>query len=169
MVKYLLHVYVRSNDDLAQWYSSKCVDHNVKAASLHPDAGFDLVCPTETTLSGYGVLYGYQIETAMYKSDVDIDIHAVDINQLTPSSFYLYPRSSISSTSLRLANSVGIIDSGYRGEIKGSFDSREAYTVKKNQRIVQLCTPTLEPMYVKVVNSLSDTVRGQGGFGSTGV
>jgi dUTP pyrophosphatase len=105
----------------------------------------------------------------MYKSDTDIDLNSVSINDLTPSAFYLYPRSSISSTPLRLANSVGIIDSGYRGEIKACFDSMDTYSVKKNQRLVQLCTPTLEPMYVLVVNALTETARGQGGFGSTGV
>ena len=105
----------------------------------------------------------------MYKSDTDIDLATVNVDTLTPSAFYLYPRSSISSTPLRLANSVGIIDSGYRGEIKASFDVHENYMVKKFQRVVQLCTPTLEPMFVLVVNSLSETARGSGGFGSTGV
>jgi dUTPase len=169
MVKHLLYVYVRNQEDLVQWYQNKCAEHNVKATGQYPDSGFDLVCPAEATLSGRGQLYGYQIETSMYKSDTDIDLATVNVDTLTPSAFYLYPRSSISSTPLRLANSVGIIDSGYRGEIKASFDVHENYTVKKFQRVVQLCTPTLEPMFVLVVNSLSETARGSGGFGSTGV
>jgi len=168
MVKYLLQLYVRSNDDLAQWYRDKCAAHNQHATDTYPDAGFDLVCPVETVLT-QTTLYGYQLETAMYKSDTDMDLDSVSLNDLTPSAFYLYPRSSISSTPLRLANSVGIIDSGYRGEIKACFDCGEPYTLKKNQRVVQVCTPTLEPMYVQVVNALTSTIRGQGGFGSTGV
>lgn len=166
MVKYLLHMYV--SPDVAEWYQDKCVAHNAKATEAYPDAGFDLACPTETLVTGR-LLYGYQVETAMYKSDTDIDLDSVSLNDLTPSAFYLYPRSSISSTPLRLANSVGIIDSGYRGEIKACFDCGEPYTLKKYQRVVQVCTPTLEPMFVQVVNSLSSTARGGGGFGSTGV
>ena len=168
MVKYLLQLYDRGTDDLAQWYRDKCVAHNQRVTQSYPDAGFDLVCPVETVLA-QTTLYGYQVETAMYKSDTDIDLDTVAFSEMTPSAFYLYPRSSISSTPLRLANSVGIIDSGYRGEIKACFDCREPYTLKKNQRVVQLFTPTLEPMYVQVVNALTTTVRGEGGFGSTGV
>jgi dUTPase len=165
MVKYLLQIYVKNNEELTNWYLTKCQNHNIKATEKYPDSGFDLACPTETEISGKGVLYGYQIETAMYKSDHDIDLNS--ISDVTPSAFYLFPRSSMSSTGLRLANSVGIIDSGYRGEIKASFDGTDA--LKKFQRIIQLCTPTLEPMYVQVVNVLSETERGDGGFGSTGV
>ena len=168
MIKYVLYIYVQSNEELAQWYREKCGAHNHHVTEKYPNSGFDLACPTEVTLSSRE-MYGYQIETAMYKSDTEIDLNSVSINDLTPSAFYLYPRSSISSTPLRLANSVGIIDSGYRGEIKACFDCAEPYTLKKHQRVVQLCTPTLEPMYVLVVNALSTTERGSGGFGSTGV
>ena len=167
MVKYLLQIYVKP--EAVSWYTDKCQLHNAKANETYPDAGFDLACPTEMTLAGRGVLYGYQLETAMYKSDTDIDLSSASLSTMTPTAFYLYPRSSISSTPLRLANSVGIIDSGYRGEIKAAFDCAEPYTLKKNQRIVQVCTPTLEPMYVQVVNALTSTARGDGGFGSTGV
>ena len=169
MVKYLLFINVQNNEDLWQWYQTKCVDHNDKATEKYADSGFDLICPTETAISGRGHLYGYKIEASMYKSDTDLDLSMVNVDNLTPSAFYLYPRSSISSTPLRLANSVGIIDSGYRGEIKACFDGYETYTVKKFQRVVQLCTPTLEPMYVVLMNTLSETSRGEGGFGSTGV
>lgn len=166
MVKYLLQIHVSA--DMAQWYQDKCVAHNAKATEAYADAGFDLGCPTETMLTGR-LLYGYQLETAMYKSDTDIDLNSVNLNDMTPSAFYLYPRSSISSTPLRLANSVGIIDSGYRGELKACFDCGEPYTLKKYQRVVQVCTPTLEPMFVQVVETLTSTARGEGGFGSTGV
>ena len=105
----------------------------------------------------------------------------------TPSGFYLYPRSSISKTRMRLANSVGIIDAGYRGDIIaavdtiGLFGSNDIWHVwketlspiKKYDRYFQLCAPDLSPFLVHIVDTEAElgapTIRGQGGFGSTGV
>lgn len=86
-------------------------------------------------------------------------------------SYYLYPRSSISKTPLRMSNSVGIIDAGYRGNIMVSLDniSEEQYEIKKGQRLFQICSPNLSPISFELTDSLSDTTRGEGGFGSTGV
>ena len=104
-----------------------------------------------------------------------------------PSGFYLYPRSSISKTRMRLANSVGIIDAGYRGDIIaavdtiGLFGSNDIWHVwketlspiKKYDRYFQLCAPDLSPFLVHIVDTEAElgapTIRGQGGFGSTGV
>ena len=89
-------------------------------------------------------------------------------------SYYLYARSSIYKTPLILANSVGIIDAGYRGEIMGAFryiprsDSDEEYTVKRGTRLLQICSRDLSPFSFSVVDELSETRRGEGGFGSTG-
>ena len=84
-------------------------------------------------------------------------------------SYYLYPRSSIYKTPLRMANSVGIIDAGYRGTIMAAVDniSDEEYTVRAGQRLFQLCSPTLEPVTFELCNRLSESTRGEGGFGST--
>ena len=85
-------------------------------------------------------------------------------------SYYLYPRSSISKTPLRMSNSTGIIDAGYRGEIIATVDnlSSDDYTVKKGTRMFQICDASLDPIELEVVDTLSDTTRGDGGFGSTG-
>ena len=84
-------------------------------------------------------------------------------------SYYLYPRSSIYKTPLRMANSVGIIDAGYRGTIMAAIDniSDEGYTIKVGQRLFQICSPTLAPITFELTDRLSDTTRGEGGFGST--
>ena len=84
-------------------------------------------------------------------------------------SYYLYPRSSISKTPLRMANSVGIIDAGYRGLLCAAVDntSDEPYTIRGGQRLFQLCSPTLSPISFELTNTLSGTTRGEGGFGST--
>jgi len=85
-------------------------------------------------------------------------------------SYYLYPRSSISKTPLRMSNSVGIIDAGYRGNIMVSIDniSEEQYEIKKGQRLFQICSPILDSISFELTDALSDTARGEGGFGSTG-
>jgi dUTP pyrophosphatase len=89
--------------------------------------------------------------------------------------FYIYPRSSISKTPLMLANNTGIIDSGYRGSLIGAFrwlrTNSDNYTVEQNTKLVQICHPSLCPIYVVLVNEedLTSTERGDGGFGSTGV
>jgi dUTPase len=101
--------------------------------------------------------------------------------------FYLYPRSSISKTRMRLANSVGIIDSGYRGDLIAAVDTiglfgstdiwhiwKETLSpIKKYDRYFQVCAPDLSPFLVHLVESESElgapTTRGTGGFGSTGL
>jgi dUTPase len=105
----------------------------------------------------------------------------------TPCGFYLYPRSSISKTRMRLANSVGIIDAGYRGDLIAAVDTiglfgsadiwhiwKETLSpIKKYDRYFQVCAPDLSPFLVHIVETEGDlsppTDRGHGGFGSTGV
>ena len=84
--------------------------------------------------------------------------------------YYLFPRSSISKTPLRMSNSIGLIDGGYRGEIMASCDNvKDAnYVAKKGQRLFQLVAANCSPISYKLVEELSDTSRGSGGFGSTG-
>jgi len=71
-----------------------------------------------------------------------------------------------------LANQTGIIDSGYRGYIIGAFRmlSTGSWTANRHERLLQICTPNLEPFLVQIVDAdfLTDTNRGSGGFGSTG-
>jgi len=85
--------------------------------------------------------------------------------------YYLFPRSSISKTPLRMANSIGLIDGGYRGEIMAVCDNikTDAYTVEKGQRLFQLVATDSSAITYELVKSLEMTTRGMGGFGSTGV
>ena len=91
-------------------------------------------------------------------------------DEYLPISYMLVPRSSISKTPLRMANSIGIIDAGYRGEIMAAVDnnSDDDYMVVPGQRLFQLVHPTLYPIHASLVNEFSDSERGKGGFGSTG-
>ena len=84
--------------------------------------------------------------------------------------YYLFPRSSISKTPLRMSNSIGLIDGGYRGEIMASCDNNKDFdfTIEKGQRLFQLVAIDSSPISYEVVEDLSNTSRGDGGFGSTG-
>ena len=80
----------------------------------------------------------------------------------------LFPRSSVSKINLRLTNAVGVIDSGYRGEIILKFDKTGDKQYEPGDRVGQLMLvpiPSIE--FVQVVN-LPQSDRGLGGFGSTG-
>lgn len=85
-------------------------------------------------------------------------------------SFLLVPRSSIYKTTLMMKNSVGLIDQCYTGTLKVPLVniSEIPCTLKRGERYVQLVAPDLSAVSLKVVDSLRDTSRGAGGFGSTG-
>ncbi len=84
--------------------------------------------------------------------------------------YFLFPRSSISKSPLRLSNSIGLIDAGYRGEIMASCDNIKEmdYIAKKGDRLFQLVAANCSPISYDIVDELTETTRGTGGFGSTG-
>ena len=84
--------------------------------------------------------------------------------------YLLMARSSISKTPLRLSNAVGLIDAGYRGEIMAAVDNIKdsSYRLEKGQRLFQLVSMNGESIHFDLVHTLSDTSRGEDGFGSTG-
>lgn len=82
----------------------------------------------------------------------------------------LCPRSSMGKKGFSLVNTIGIIDSDYRGQIILHFinNGLNGQSIKRGDRIAQLLiVPYISPE-IKVVEELSETVRGTGGFGSTG-
>lgn len=80
----------------------------------------------------------------------------------------MFPRSSISKSPLRLANSIGLIDSGYTGELKAAFHNtgKSPFTLRKGDRYVQLVRSDLGPINMEVVDTIRSTSR-DSGFGST--
>jgi len=144
--------------EMLEFYQNKMKEHNSSYDSnLHPNSGFDLAVPLSFQVeSGSIVKVDFKVKGAMYEDDA-------------PIAYYLYARSSIVKTGLRLANSVGIIDSGYRGNLMAFFDVIKNDRVDVHQRLVQICAPDLKPFKVEIVDSLDQTERGDGGFGSTGV
>nr|DAI75027.1 MAG TPA: dUTPase [Caudoviricetes sp.] len=135
----------------------KVLDKNcipVKAHSI--DAGFDLKARKETSVFPQDTEY---IPTGVC---VEIPVGYVGL---------LFPRSSISKTPLRMCNSVGVIDSGFTGEIKVPLqNTHHNLMVRVNQydKIAQLVIVPLADVSIEIVDELEESERGNGGFGSTG-
>jgi dUTP pyrophosphatase len=126
--------------------------------STGENSGLDLYVPEDTVIpAGETVFIDHQIKAKWAGAPPGLGI-------------FLYPRSSISKTPLRLANSVGLIDPCYRGNIIAAITntSNTDYTVTKGTRLVQLVLPQACPFIINWVDALDETERGSGGFGSTG-
>lgn len=80
----------------------------------------------------------------------------------------VFPRSSIANTHLTLSNSVGVIDSVYRGEIKAKFRKGGSNVYRVGERIAQLIIIPYPEVTFEEVDELSDSDRGEGGYGSSG-
>lgn len=81
----------------------------------------------------------------------------------------LFPRSSISNYDLTLSNSVGVVDSGYRGNIKFRFKQTSDLTYYIGDRIGQIIIIPHPHIQFVEVDELSDSERGSGGYGHTGI
>jgi dUTP pyrophosphatase len=119
------------------------------------DAGMDLVATRIISNTTFDVSYG---------TDLAMEI---------PNGFVglVFPRSSIRKYELVLSNSVGVIDSGYRGELQATFKKEnglDSLAYKVGDRIAQIMIIPHPPIEFNEVDELSDTERGDGGFGSTG-
>lgn len=120
------------------------------------DAGMDLTATEIINEEVFQITYGTGI--------------AVEI----PAGFVglVFPRSSIRKYDLNLTNCVGVIDSGYRGEIQVVFHKRRGVASKKYEvgdRVAQIMILPYPPIEFNQVDELSDSERGTGGFGSTGI
>jgi dUTP pyrophosphatase len=181
----VLKLFVDSNDELKSKYFEAVQIHNNKILNdpSHIDAGFDIFTPrnsdenlNDDNYRFYGPGKGEQL---VNKLDFKICCSAEMFcdgykRKCFNTGYYMYPRSSLSKTRLRLANSTGIIDAGYRGHIMGMFDVLDFdFMGKVFDRYVQICAPGLVPIIVQMVDSKEElgvqTERGDGGFGSTGV
>ena len=136
------------NESAAEMYATHGHFHN-------GDAGLDLY-----VLENIKIAAG---ETKLIKLGISCE-------PVEGKAYYLFPRSSISKTPLRMSNSIGLIDAGYRGEIMASCDNIKNFDfiLEKGKRLFQLVAIDSSPISYTVVKELSKTTRGSGGFGSTG-
>jgi dUTP pyrophosphatase len=156
----ILEIYIDYNNIdncLLQKYIDQIQIHNNS-----DNSGFDLFFPEETKFES--------IDSKMVKFNIKCVMR--DCYGGSAVGYYLYPRSSLSKTPLMLANHVGIIDAGYRGEIIGAFRllRSEPYTVGPYERLLQICKADLSKFKVVLcdISNIDNTLRGEGGFGSTG-
>jgi dUTPase len=164
-----LKIFVDGPNELHKTYLNAVADHNAHILEQeYVDSGFDLFAPVTTACK----------RGSINKIDFKLKCSAQMVYdfgagcRVANSGYYMYPRSSLSKSSLRLANSVGIIDAGYRGNVMGMFDCiTDEYEVIQFDRLVQICAPGLVPIFVEMVDNtdeLGASARGAGGFGSTG-
>jgi dUTP pyrophosphatase len=178
--KYELYIFITNPEDkeLLLKYEQKIESNKFQ------DSGFDIFMPHD------GAYYLTDLQNIMIRIDgarfLSLGIKCSMLKKGAPCGFYLYPRSSISKTKLRMANSIGIIDAGYRGELIAAVDTTSVYgsndiyhiwnetiaPIRKYDRYFQICAPDLSPFSVKIVQNeeeLGATERGSCGFGSTGL
>jgi deoxyuridine 5'-triphosphate nucleotidohydrolase len=129
------------------------------------NAGFDLYASENTIIDPSGMI-PFGISARLIKVDLFESSEYVK----TDSHFLLIPRSSIYKSGLMMANSVGVIDKSYRGELKAPVIAMKgSYEVTKGERLFQIVAPDMGWIRnVRLVDSLPVTARGADGFGSTG-
>ncbi len=121
------------------------------------DAGMDLVATSIISNTSTQITYGIGLALEIPKGFVGL----------------IFPRSSVRKTRLMLSNCVGVVDSGYRGELQATFNKINNDSVSENDykvgdRIAQIMIIPHPDIQFEEADELSDTERGEGGFGSTG-
>ena len=149
-IKYQLNIL--ANENIKKYYEELQLNHL-------GDSGIDLYNDSEI------IVKPFKVGTVNF----NIKCEMIDLENNTYTSYYLVPRSSISKTNFQLANSIGIIDAGYRGDIMAkirNFDPENNSLLSKGTYF-QIISPDLKPIKINLVESLSNTTRNESGFGST--
>ena len=119
------------------------------------DAGMDLIATSIIGEEPFQITYGLGVALEIPKGFVGL----------------VFPRSSIRKTDLSLTNCVGVVDSGYRGELQATFRKHKGVaskTYEVGDRVAQIMIIPHPEVEFNEVDELSDSERGEGGFGSTG-
>ena len=131
------------------------------------NAGYDLYANSDVDIyeTCQFIPFGIKVRMLRVEENMRKELTKTDCH------YWLTPRSSIYKYALIMANSVGVIDSSYRGEVKAPVWSMKGEShVHRGERLFQIVAPDMGWIrYVRKVESLPETSRGEGGFGSTGV
>jgi len=155
-----MHLYIYAEDPTMRNY----IQEQINTRRL-TDSGFDIPMVNQSAVYEKLITFDFGITVAATSE------HG------SPEPLLLIPRSSIANSPFRLANSIGLIDMGYRGSLKAKVDviQESGYLVIVNgTRYFQLCRKNWMPWKtITLVNNLNDLPpppdsRGSGGFGSTG-
>jgi len=117
------------------------------------DAGIDIFFPENVIIPAKGTAFiDFKIKCEVREYPVSFED-----DKFINKSYFLFPRSSIAKTPLRLANSIGLIDAKYRGNIKAAIDniSENDFHIKKGSRLFQIVLPELEPILMILADELS--------------
>ena len=136
----------------------------VKLKKMHPksvipnyakigDAGMDLVITSIINENKEDITYGFGLSMEIPEGYLGL----------------IFPRSSIRKYDLLLTNSVGVIDSGYRGELQATFKKLGTHLYEIGDRGAQIVILPYPQVEFVEADELSNTERGKGGFGSTGI
>jgi dUTP pyrophosphatase len=151
--KYVLNIKLESTDlNIINHYNNFNYNYN-------GDSGIDLITPSDIIVDPECV--------GTIDHEIKCEMINLETNKFT--SYILVPRSSISKTNFQMANSIGIIDAGYRGNILAkvrNIKSNEVQILKKGIYF-QIIAPDLKPIKVNIVDNLSETNRNINCFGST--
>jgi dUTP pyrophosphatase len=140
----------------------------LKVKKLHEDA----IIPEYKTVGSAGMDISSIQNVIIYPSQVELVSTGISVEIPEGYEIQVRPRSGLAyKNKITVLNTPGTIDSDYRGEIKVLLYnvSKDMFEVKKGDRIAQLVVNKVEQPEIEVVSETSDTQRGEGGFGSTGV
>lgn len=125
------------------------------------DGAMDLVATSKNQVMSDG-FYSQDLKYLEYGTSLAFEIPDGHIG-------LLFPRSSISDTDLTLCNSVGLVDSKYRGEVKVRFRvTKNEMQYQVGDKVCQLVIMPFPQIELEEVSKLSETERGTGGFGHSG-
>jgi dUTP pyrophosphatase len=156
-----MELYIAPTSNQAKdWYKG-AVESYMAKPEAERDAGLDTFCAASVVGKA----------GTMQRLDLATRAAAYDPVRKQFRAFWLLPRSSISKTPMRMANSMGLIDAGYRGVLLGATDFQAEFTATAGERYYQIVGADLLPWKaVHIVDEIpgGPTLRGEGGFGSTG-
>ena len=161
------------------WYELEIMQLDKEAKSFYPialynrsdsNAGFDVHASETVSIEQTPVCIPFGITVSMLKAESMPNGTSNDYVK-SESHFFLMPRSSIYKSGVMMANSTGVIDKSYRGELKAPVWSMTGNsTVSYGDRLFQIVAPDMGWIrHVRLVESLSSTERGAKGFGSSGL
>ena len=160
------------------WYELEIVPLNEQVSSFYPsalynrsdeNAGFDLFASDTVRVEQTPQLIPFGAVFRLIKVEPMPNGTTNDYTK-TDSHFLLMPRSSIYKSGLMMANSAGVIDKSYRGELKAPVWSMTGSSVvQAGERLFQMVAPDMGWIrHVRVVDEVPETMRGGNGFGSSG-
>ena len=156
-------------DNILKWFGDK-----TEIVRNNDNAGVDMFCSKSYEIGSQNeiTLIDLGVKARMFKNS-PYYTYGAEMTRTEPCHFWLAPRSSIWKNGVIQANSLGVIDSSYRGPLMGAvLPIKPGVTIQEGTRLFQILAPdmgNITKIIIKPESHLDMTSRGSGGFGSTGV